>query len=1646
MTLTTEPVFTRSAIDRVWDALDAGGFKPQKRRGDSFMALCPVHGDSRPSLSVKYDRGREAVLFHCFTCDARFEEILASIGLEPKDAFDAPLPERSKDAPRPRRAPAAKARAPKLPPRIVPTEVVEIPKDAKWERVLIYSYQDAAGKAVEEVVREHTVVDGVTHKRFRQRFRNANGRWVNTKPAEFEPVLYHHGEVLDAIAKHTTVWLLEGEKDVETARTLGLVATTNAQGAGSFPPALAKVFAGADVAIVADRDTAGYKRAVTLHETLTGQGATVRLFLPAVTESKADLTDHVEAGHTIAELVPLTIDEARFRAQLGEVHSAVSKIDVSVAEAEEHRRYSFGEDEHLAAAKLWAEDAVSKFGRVIELADGMDQTAPFPELLEELREVIHRAAVETDSALLVAGLPTPENVAQFAAARDARVVKIGGDGEPPRFLGNQFIPDDDGGANEGATFVVRRGETVQVRRERDGDSYRNRYHRILRGWAEIQEIYVDDDGSDSKVSRATAEIEVTFYRWVRDAAGKPIYDANNDPTIEEASVRWDADQIRDGSWAQALPWPGMLETSTRRGKDTAWDAIFNARPAPTQRSIVYTTAGWRESDAGPFFVHAGGAIAKGGELDLRTNLPDPLTPFKLPAPSQDAHELAEAWRLATSTIIDELPARVMAPLLGVVWESVFERVPLITHLQGGRAAYKTSIARVACQFVAPELNYHGKREILSGANMGGTTIGLIRALSTANHLPVLIDDIAPDGDVKRAQKKLSELARLIYNGTGRVTGKQRGGVNVDSPTQATVITTGEMGVTGSGQTRMLSIPLDPGAIANGSQTFASLERRAARDARGLLGASLIRYIAEHREQLRAEQQAAVDNSDDPNGRFFYWQRRVAQLPHDEGLRGRLVEIAMAADHGITLMLRMLVSHDAMSRTAANIFYAWAVDGIFEAVALQDSTSGDPAEQLLGYLREALASGSGHLTLDDGGIPSDPSSMGWVSRGSGEYAQWTPSGPRLGIVKEINGESRVFLIPSVVIGVANSVAQRADETFAETSVSISSAMAAHGWIKADGSGKRGVGRRIGGQLMRVWDIPLAILQGYDGDQPGDAPTADEPPSIDPTLFDGPAGAGTPEPAGEPAAPTPEPESEPAEEEPAPAPAPPAPAAASPAVPAPSQRPAAPARSTRTAAAPAFRAAVAVLHTDGLWLPNGEHMQLAEPIRHLGDFTKLVNQLRLGTLNGWRSEDGQILITAAAALELGIRVDQLPAINSMDFTRELQALTRDHPLILGAIDAGYQVGGKERVLNATTRVWHPDNDRLRARVVLLSALKDDFKHILAGDPTPAKIAHRLQRFADALHTPYAISASSTGIDLMLHLAPSKEERELRYAPSEPVPPAEIATLEADIDWQRKPTETELEHEYVHAYDRGGSYLAGISGLELGIGAPAYLPDGREFDKNLPGYWRIQMPEKAEWLTPNPIDPRNREDDITGKLTWVSTPTLDVAASLGYEFDIVEAYVWEQHSRILDTWYGRIRDARTELDTADVDDQAARDLLKEVYVRSLGLTASFDHHKGRAGFAPERYHFIQARARANIVRRIHQIGKDSGRWPVAISKDTVIYTSNDPDPIGAWPGDVKNFGRGLGQYKHEGSGRLADQLEFLTGRGRYEGKDRLTRDELS
>jgi putative DNA primase/helicase len=223
----------------------------------SYMALCSGHHDTKQSLSVKEVDGK--ILVNCFA-GCELTDILKPLELEPKDLFldshEAKLEHREIEA--------------------------------------IYHYSDANGKPF-EVVR--TIPKG-----FSQRRPNGLGSYINNLKG-ITPTLYHQDEVMAAIARSDTVYLVEGEKDADRLRSLGLIATTNPMGAGKWRNNYSEALRGADLIIISDNDKPGREHVNQVAKSCYGVAYRIRV-LELPSESK-DMSDWLDEGHTVDELMQL---------------------------------------------------------------------------------------------------------------------------------------------------------------------------------------------------------------------------------------------------------------------------------------------------------------------------------------------------------------------------------------------------------------------------------------------------------------------------------------------------------------------------------------------------------------------------------------------------------------------------------------------------------------------------------------------------------------------------------------------------------------------------------------------------------------------------------------------------------------------------------------------------------------------------------------------------------------------------------------------------------------------------------------------------------------------------------------------------------------------------------------------------------------------------------------------------------------------------------------------------------------------------------------------------------------------------------------------------------------------------------------------
>lgn len=323
----------QDGLERVRAGLDGHGVQLSWHETDrSWRGRCPVHqGETRTSLSLRHhvprgsDRGRAQL--RCWAgCDER--DVLDLIGLTLADLYDDPPP----------KAPGTVTR----------------------EHVYL-----AADTSLVGVVRR------TEPKSFRPATLTPIGAWQARSSGDLKRLPYRLPAVVAAVAAGGTVYVPEGENDCDALAAVGVTATCNAGGAGKWTADHAHWLKGADVVVCRDRDDAGRKHADVVVATLQGVAASVRLVEPA--EGK-DVAEHLAAGRTVADLVPINIRTEPERT----VDNAVL-VSLSTVEPE---RLSWLWESRLPAAKIVTMDGDPSVGKStlgIEIAAHVSTGKPWPD-------------------------------------------------------------------------------------------------------------------------------------------------------------------------------------------------------------------------------------------------------------------------------------------------------------------------------------------------------------------------------------------------------------------------------------------------------------------------------------------------------------------------------------------------------------------------------------------------------------------------------------------------------------------------------------------------------------------------------------------------------------------------------------------------------------------------------------------------------------------------------------------------------------------------------------------------------------------------------------------------------------------------------------------------------------------------------------------------------------------------------------------------------------------------------------------------------------------------------------------------------------------------------------------------------------------
>ena len=238
----------------------------KKLNASSYQCRCPVHTDNRASLTVSESHGK--ILLHCHAgCDTR--EVLEAVGLSFQD-------------------------------------LTEKPRNTWRERL-----DRQQGKRIEAVY-DYCAADGL-YLYSKVRFEGKELRYltIDQKNDTYDyckkkdnAVLYNLPALIRTVREGFPVYIVEGEKDVETLRSLGYTATT-AGGVKDWRREYAAYFTGAKVVILPDNDGPGLELKDRITRDLKHYAHSIRWTITSEAD-KGDVTDYLKKeGHSKEDLAEL---------------------------------------------------------------------------------------------------------------------------------------------------------------------------------------------------------------------------------------------------------------------------------------------------------------------------------------------------------------------------------------------------------------------------------------------------------------------------------------------------------------------------------------------------------------------------------------------------------------------------------------------------------------------------------------------------------------------------------------------------------------------------------------------------------------------------------------------------------------------------------------------------------------------------------------------------------------------------------------------------------------------------------------------------------------------------------------------------------------------------------------------------------------------------------------------------------------------------------------------------------------------------------------------------------------------------------------------------------------------------------------------
>ncbi|MET7852933.1 helix-turn-helix domain-containing protein [Streptomyces avermitilis] len=465
--------------------------------------------------------------------------------------------------------------------------------------------------------------------------------------------------------------------------------------------------------------------------------------------------------------------------------------------------------------------------------------------------------------------------------------------------------------------------------------------------------------------------------------------------------------------------------------------------------------------------------------------------------------------------------------------------------------------------------------------------------------------------------------------------------------------------------------------------------------------------------------------------------------------------------------------------------------------------------------------------------------------------------------------------------------------------------------------------------------------------------------------------------------------------------------------------------------------------------------ATTVVELVEWTLRESGLGAAKLNRYgKDSDPLIVLTTAAAVKLG-----LP--ERLEDRRGLR-LEEGHPVLKQISKAKWQL--TQRGFGPWARIYRKAQGAQRQCVQLAILPWDALDSRAwpgVTDMEPADVARVLGVYAQRVITPRGSTAVS-GLELMTALRPPTrpvQDKEtgnwvsgrnpgslgteaMDPAPPEGQPehPAVFHTgwkggflREEAYQWVRSVdllSDEECTLPFAVGLDLNTAFLAAAARLTVGLSEPVHFVNPA-FNPKVPGSWLVDLSHvEVDPRLPSPFTPDGTRP--TGP-AWYQTHTVAYAQELGFNVQPLEAYLRKETGAYLDPWHDRLKTAYVDTladlgvtkDLTDTQFLAAMERHKQVDPAMAAVLAAikatvkggigklFENPQGkgykdgdpwpamqRPTWRPDIRAAVISKARVNMHRKLLNMSRMTGLFPLAVLSDCVVYPSPGDSPLDFLP----------------------------------------------